>query len=118
MDNKRNITALIIVVGLSMLWLQVVWPWLAKKNNWAVAPTPARKIDSAPTPAGPPTTSIASSQSSTTNPTPIAGLHASATSSGAQKLVLGSTQYDPDPKHHVSPYPLGLTVNPRGASIE
>src|SRR5947209_12033894 len=115
MDNKRNIIGLIIIVSLSMVWLQLVWPWLAKRNNWSLGPPPTTQ----PAPAGGitgPATTATPGAAATTNP--AAGLHAAAASTQpatAAPVVIGSTRYDPTQK---STYPVGLASSPRGAGLD
>ena len=118
MDNKRNIAALIVVVGLSMLWLQVVWPWWAKKNNWAIAPT-TQPAPSVTAPIGP--TPTTATTTSSTNPVATAGLHATGAAAASPSVVLGSTAFDAEfQKDQKSPknlFPLGLVIAPRGAGV-
>lgn len=113
MDNKRNIIGLVIVVSLSMVWLQVIWPWMAKRNNWSLGPT--TKPAAVSTPAGGPAAATTSA-AATTNPAAAAGLHAAVPSTQpAAPVILGNTAYDPKQSNT---YPIGLTISPRGAGLD
>src|SRR5438309_9437483 len=96
MDNKRSIIGMIIVVVLSVFWLQVVYPWLAKRNNWSLAPTPATQpapATTTPQAASPATTGAVASTG------PSNGLRAVGGPATTQPTVIGSVQFEKDTKH-------------------
>ena len=116
MNQKQKLLTMMVMLGLSFLWMFVVLPNLSKKYNWkygADAPTtPVTSVTPpASSPASGPTTGTGG------NPTTSTIVAVKAATQPAS-VVIGSTEYDPDPKHPKSLFPLGVTINNRGASIE
>src|SRR5260221_14747258 len=112
MDNKRTWILMAIVIGLTFLWLQGVQPYLAKKYGWKTGPDQAT---SQPAPdGGGATTSATGGGSAGTATLGSANVDVGV---AAAPVVLGHVSYDPDPKAK-SPYPLGLTINNRGAGLD
>src|SRR5689334_5317257 len=113
MDNKRMWLSIALVLGLMFLWLQVLLPWLAKKNNWRITPenNPANVAATAPSSA--PTTAATSPS---TGPTTIAGLTIKGGQAN-QRIIIGDVQYDPKGIFANGSYPLGLQLSTRGASL-
>lgn len=120
MDNKRNIIAMTVVIALCFLYLEIVWPWLAKKNHW---------INEKPPEPQTPTTQVAaatpSTKASTQATTGPAATQAVATDTGRhaeggkteQTITIGTTDFNDETKP-ASPYPMGMTLSSRGAAIE
>ncbi len=117
MDNKRMWIGMALVIGVVLLWIQLVLPWLAKKNNWDLTGSAAKSAqtstdNSAPAAGTAPTTAPAA----TTGQTPATAIVIGGPST--RPVILGSIDYDPNVKSPHSPFPLGLTLSPRGASIQ
>ena len=119
MDNKRLVTAMLVGLGLILLWIQFL-PWLDKKMGWEPA------AQSSTSGAGP-----AASQPGTTAPASQTAFAATSPTS-APSLTQGSmpSQIVPDPQGQAAPttlgsaaqkdptYALQLKVRPLGAAIE
>ena len=106
--NKSQKYTFFVLMALAFLWMQVLLPWLYKKNNWK------NPNDPAPT---------AQNASGSTKPDDIAksngALHVVATSTAASKpstITIGSFSYDETGKKNA--FPLGVNISTNGASIE
>jgi hypothetical protein len=109
MDKKQTWLLMAVILGLTYLWLAVVLPWLAKKNNWDMTGGGAAANKSSPE-----TQASASAPSTgpTTGPTSAPVIKGGIQ---AKPIVLGSTAFDPKGK---GTYPLGVTLNNRGAGLD
>lgn len=114
MNQKQKWLMMTVMLALSFFWMQVVYPYLAKKNNWKFGPDTTTNQ-----PATGGSTTVASSTSSSTGPATagsgVVGAVKGAVS--ATEVVIGSTDYDPNSDKPKSLYPLGVTLSNRGAAI-
>ena len=121
MDNKTKWLGMAIVVGLIMLWQGVIVPQLAKKNNWDLTGASQKKVEpeqvattTAPTTGA---TGVATTGAAATGPTTNVTAGFQGGPPTTQPIVLGNNDYQGDAKDK-SPFTIGLSLSPRGASIE
>ncbi len=143
--DKRSIVAMVLLVTLSLAWLQLFQPWLCRKMQWncgneqsavpasSSSQSPATNSSAATTRAASPSTTpattnaiaiatpVPSSQNLTTAPASVpsgAGVNTVKGSIATQPVIIGSIRYEENPKKPRSPYPLGIAINNRGAALD
>ena len=114
MNQKQKLLIMMVMLGLSFLWMFKILPWLSQKNGWVDPMQPSSTASVTPASTNP---STGPTTGSTTTPSPTAVSSVKSTTQ-ATTVTLGSTSYDPDPSHLKSDYPLGVTINSRGAAID
>jgi YidC/Oxa1 family membrane protein insertase len=113
MDNKRTFLNMVVVAMLCVLWLQVGYPWMARKFGWHYAETPTTQP--APEQTGAAKSSAATAPAPTTAPLTTPHIVATTQSISGAPVTLGSFRYDP--KGKISDYPIGLALSPKGAAV-
>jgi YidC/Oxa1 family membrane protein insertase len=113
MDKKQTWLLMTITCVVMFAWMLVIRPYLLRKYNWSDSPqqsgAPAENAASSGASTGPTT-----GASSTTGPTSMPVV-AGAAEPTAEPIILGHIELD---ETGSNPYPLGLSLDPRGAALE
>ena len=114
MNQKQKWMMMTVMLGLSFLWMQVIYPKLAQKYNWKDGreTPPSQQI-------GGTSPGVSSSTGPTTNGVAGGGGNSGAVkgASAPVEVVIGSTSYEPNGDKPKSVFPLGVTISNRGAAI-
>ena len=114
MNQKQKWLMMTVMLGLSLVWMQVIYPRLAQKYNWKYGPETTTNQPAVVSPS-----TVASSTGPATN-TATAGSGVGSAVKGAKapvEVVIGSTEYDPNSDKPKSAFPLGVTLSNRGAAV-